>query len=50
MSEQSHRKADPAPTPAIKTVTPTVGQAPEPQPSKTQRDKGDKPAAQLTEE
>lgn len=47
MKEQSHRKADPAPTPAIRTTTPT-GAAPV---SKPTRDKGtEKPEARPTDE
>lgn len=48
MTDQSHRKADPVPTPAITTHTPTAEQ--EQRPAKQTREKGDKPDTQPTEE
>lgn len=50
MTEQSHRKADPVPTPAITTYTPTTDASQPSPPAKSNRDKGDKPEAQTTEE
>lgn len=48
MIEQSHRKADPEPTKAERTYTPTAGQTQAP--DKPNRDQGKKPDAHFNKE
>lgn len=50
MSDQSHRKADPAPTKAERTETPTTGRSQDQLSDKFTRDKGRQPEAQSTKE
>lgn len=50
MADQSHRKADPVPTKAERTVTPTAGRSQDQLSEKPARDKGSKPDAQPNKE
>lgn len=50
MADQSHRKADPVPTKAERTVTPTTGRSQDQLSEKPIRDKGRQPEAQSNKE